>query len=53
MDSVCEFEDKQIKVTMSFGVIQLDSARSIEDNIKKADEKLCTAKENGRNMVVV
>ena len=53
MDSVCEFEDKQIKVTMSFGVIQLDSALSIEDNIKRADSKLYTAKESGRNTVIV
>ena len=53
MQSVCLFEDLQIKVTMSFGVTQLDSAKSIEDNIKDADEKLYKAKESGRNIVIV
>lgn len=53
MNSVCIFEDLQIKVTMSFGVTQINSAKSIEDNIKDADEKLYKAKESGRNIVIV
>lgn len=53
MDSVCHFEDLDIKVTMSFGVTQLDPAKSIEENIKDADEKLYKAKEGGRNRVIL
>ena len=52
MDSVCEFEELKIKVTMSFGVTRLDPGKSIEDNIKDADEKLYKAKESGRNIVI-
>lgn len=52
MDSVCHFEELDIKVTMSFGVTELTPVKSIEDNIKDADEKLYTAKENGRNRVI-
>lgn len=51
--SVCEFEDLKIKVTMSFGVTAIDPSKSIEDNIKCADEKLYTAKESGRNRVII
>lgn len=53
MDSVCHFEELDIKVTMSFGVTRLDPAKSVEDNIKEADEKLYKAKESGRNRVIV
>ena len=53
MNSVCLFEELQIKVTMSFGVTQLDPMKSIEENIKDADEKLYKAKESGRNRVIV
>lgn len=53
MESVCHFEELDIKVTMSFGVTQLDMSKSIEDNIKDADEKLYKAKEGGRNRVIV
>ena len=53
MDSVCHFEDLDIKVTMSFGVTSLDPVMSVEDNIKVADEKLYRAKESGRNRVIL
>lgn len=52
MDSVCHYEDLDIKITMSFGVTGLDPIFSIEENIKNADEKLYTAKESGRNRVI-
>ena len=51
--SVCKFEDLEIKVTMSFGVTEIDPSRSIEDNISVADEKLYKAKQNGRNQVIL
>lgn len=50
--SVCKFEDLEIKVTMSFGVSQLSPVKSIEENIKAADEKLYEAKSTGRNRVI-
>lgn len=50
--AVCNFEGIDLKVTMSFGVTQLNSKISIEDNISKADERLYNAKETGRNKVV-
>lgn len=53
MDSVCHYEDLDIKVTMSFGVTTIDPIFSIEENIKHADDKLYTAKESGRNRVIV
>lgn len=50
--SVCSFEGIDIKVTMSFGCGVLSADKSAEDNIKVADERLYTAKENGRNCVI-
>ena len=38
---------------MSFGVTQFDPSKSIEENISDADQKLYTAKESGRNRVIV
>ena len=53
MNSVCHFEDKEIKVTMSFGCTELDNKISVEENIKIADGRLYRAKANGRNQVVI
>lgn len=53
MDSVCVFEGTEIKMTMSFGCTEIDLSLSAEDNIKSADEKLYTAKQTGRNRVIV
>lgn len=53
MNSVCQFEDKEIKVTMSFGCTELNNKISVEENIKIADERLYRAKTNGRNQVVI
>ncbi|MBR2519282.1 MAG: sensor domain-containing diguanylate cyclase [Selenomonadaceae bacterium] len=52
MDSVCNFEDKKIRMTMSFGVSEISAALSIEDNVKIADDRLYRAKETGRNKVI-
>ena len=51
--SCCEYEGEKIRVTMSFGVIQLDRGRTINENIEDADEKLYQAKATGRNKVTV
>ncbi|MBR6712363.1 MAG: sensor domain-containing diguanylate cyclase [Selenomonadaceae bacterium] len=53
MNSVCKFEDKEIRVTMSFGCAEIDNKLSAEENIKIADERLYHAKANGRNQVCI
>ncbi|MBO5342022.1 MAG: sensor domain-containing diguanylate cyclase [Lachnospiraceae bacterium] len=50
--SVCHFEDLEIKVTMSFGVSELNADLDTAENVKDADAKLYYAKENGRNRVI-
>ncbi|MBR6316684.1 MAG: diguanylate cyclase [Lachnospiraceae bacterium] len=49
----CVTDTVTVHHTMSFGVAEFDSAKSIEDNIKVADDKLYRAKEEGRNRVIV
>lgn len=51
--SECQDDGAVIKVTMSFGVKQLERYKSMEDNVKDADEKLYKAKTTGRNRVIV
>lgn len=50
--SVCEFEGTDIKVTMSFGVKELDKDLSMDANIESVDARLYRAKTTGRNRVV-
>lgn len=50
--SECISGNERIKVTMSFGIKELDDNKTLEDNIKDADEKLYEAKSTGRNKVV-
>lgn len=50
--SVCHFEGLDLKVTMSFGVNELDASKDTSENVKLADEKLYYAKEHGRNRVI-
>lgn len=51
-DSECHCENQVIKITMSFGVSEIDKNISSEKNVKSADDKLYTAKQTGRNKVV-
>ncbi|MGC9080087.1 GGDEF domain-containing protein [Sulfurihydrogenibium sp.] len=44
-------DGKEIKITASFGVRELNLSETIESNIKSADENLYRAKELGRNRV--
>ncbi len=46
------FQDKNISVTMTFGLEEFSSHTGIEGTIKKADEKLYLGKESGRDKVV-
>lgn len=48
----CHSEGAVIKVTMSFGVKELESKKALDVNVKEADEKLYEAKQKGRNCVV-
>ncbi|MGC8868102.1 MAG: GGDEF domain-containing protein [Sulfurihydrogenibium sp.] len=44
-------DGKEIKITASFGVREINLSETIESNIKSADENLYRAKELGRNRV--
>jgi len=49
-------EDKEVKFTVSIGVAEYNEEidkKGIENTIKRADEALYIAKENGRNQVVI
>lgn len=50
--SVCEYEGTQIKITMSFGVKELEEELSADENVSEVDLRLYRAKETGRNKVV-
>ena len=46
------YDGKEIKITASFGLAEVDKNNYIDEIIKEADEKLYKAKESGRNKVV-
>lgn len=47
-----EYEGTRVPITMTFGVEEYFSGTSVTELIKKADDKLYTGKETGRNKVV-
>lgn len=47
-----EYEGTKVPITMTFGVEEYFSGTSVTELIKKADDKLYTGKESGRNRVV-
>ena len=51
-ESECNYQNVVVKVTMSFGVTELDSSKTSTDNIKIADDNLYRAKQEGRNRVI-
>lgn len=51
-ESECCYQNVTIKVTMSFGVIQLERDKNVTDNIQIADDNLYRAKQEGRNRVI-
>lgn len=48
----CVSKEAVVKVTMSFGVIEIDLTKDSADNIKNADDNLYRAKKEGRNRVI-
>lgn len=51
-ESECHCQNAVVKVTMSFGVAELDMEKTATDNIKIADDNLYRAKQEGRNRVI-
>ncbi|MBR6094506.1 MAG: sensor domain-containing diguanylate cyclase [Lachnospiraceae bacterium] len=51
-ESVITFEGTDIKVTMSFGVSEINPELTTEENVEAVDAKLYYAKEHGRNRVI-
>ncbi|MDC7228491.1 MAG: GGDEF domain-containing protein [Spirochaetales bacterium] len=50
-DMIVVYEKNEIKVTMSFGVSELEMSESASIGIRKADRQLLKAKENGKDRV--
>lgn len=51
-ESVISFEGTDIRITMSFGVSEINPELTTEENVEAVDAKLYYAKEHGRNRVV-
>lgn len=49
----CDTGKEIVKVTMSFGVKELENCKTLEENVSDADENLYKAKTSGRNRVIV
>ena len=52
-DKVIHYKDKEISVTITFGIVIFDEMQPINDCIKKADVALYKGKKKGKNCVVV
>jgi len=51
-DSSFIYNDKEIKITMTFGVAEYSTTERIDDTIIRADKRLYEGKNSGRNKVV-
>lgn len=49
---VTYLEEKEIRITMSYGIAKAYRVRTMDENIKAADDHLYYAKEHGRNQIV-
>lgn len=52
-DNLFEFDDKRLRITMTFGVAEHRKGESLEACIARADAALYHGKEHGRNKVMV
>ena len=44
--------DESVKVTLTYGLTEYDKEKSLDDNIKDADNNLYLGKERGRTTIV-
>ena len=44
--------EKEVRVTLTYGLSEYDPTKTIEENVKSADEKLYYGKEHGRDQIV-
>ena len=51
--SIANYEELELKVTCSIGLVKFTEGDTLESSIKKADEALYAAKKAGRNLVKV
>ena len=49
---VVKYEDLELKITMTFGLVEYDPNLKIHENIKVADDRLYIGKESGRDRIV-
>ena len=50
--AVIRYEELELKVTMTFGLVEYEPSMSLDDNIKIADERLYIGKESGRDRII-
>jgi diguanylate cyclase (GGDEF)-like protein len=50
-EKVYTYEEEEISLTMSFGLTMYEDKESIDELIKRVDEKLYEAKDNGRDQI--
>ena len=46
------YNEDEVRITMTYGLTEYDITSSFEDNVKEADEKLYLGKQNGRDKIV-
>ena len=51
-DTVINYEGLQLKVTMTFGLVEYNTKLRLDENINIADERLYIAKEKGRDRII-
>lgn len=51
-DTVINYEGLQLKVTMTFGLVEYDTKLRLDENINIADERLYIGKEKGRDRII-
>lgn len=49
---VFRYENTELKITMTFGLVEYEPSMSLDDNIKIADERLYIGKESGRDRII-
>lgn len=50
--TVVKYGDLELKVTMTFGLVEYEPSMSLDDNIKVADDRLYIGKEAGRDRII-